>query len=637
MKKNKVAYLLVISILFLVLGAIGTLISRTSSDATYKVREGGVIAVSDRKIKEQEIRFSVNPGVKNFHFAVARAEGAASKTSRCLESTDLICVGVTQIREDENDLFSIETNLQYVDDNGNYERLISTTNFEVETTRDVVLQINDGRWTRLYINDRLVQAYRYAFDLGVTHREDLITVRLQNSNSLVDTDNALYLQFGNNQSIWNGMFYIGFFVSCILSLIIIVRKSTLNQWMKQSDSVFQQIVVLSGLITVFTYGLSSIGFFGHERHIDSSGILFSRLVRFSDFFEVWSLSEYHHLYASRFPDYPPAMISLLGVLKYFLVPEHALVIVIGICLLTQVNLFYFRNNFGKMSSACQALFFSIASAPFLFAIDRGGLDLLVYPLIVLGIIRHSQSRFELSNRYFVLAGTLKLLPIVFLIVNFRKENGLRKIFSSLVALISLNLLAAVLLPEKGITELFQYSKHLFLRSSGEVSDAMIRYNNSAWSLMRAIQVGSSNLGFGSFQSLKLVWIISMVLLVVFVTYWIYFRSETASGRCVVVVCTMLLVVPMSANYRLLYLYPAIWYLDKEGAIYSPQLRRLLVVIGSLLLSVSPIYFFGQSSINIGQLIKPCLLLCMIMIVCYSDISFSRTKLVAGKSDVRGVG
>lgn len=600
------------------IGGLGVLTSHKSSAEIRELNAGELWKVPDKWIKEQTLSISLDSTRTDYQVGIARRKGKHLDTSGCVNSSDIICMSVRRIRLEEENLYSVTTKIEYIDQNQNRTYLVSTTNLNVKDTHFVTLQISDGHWRKLLVNGRLIQAARYRFNIGVTGREIAIAVDAASTNNLGATSSNFSIETTDKGTKWIFSFFVGFFLTGLLLLVLIFRKSRLNTANIFSKSVFQQITVLSGLITGLTYILQRFGIFGTGRSYDRSGILYSELVRFSDFFEVWNLNEFHELYASRNPDYPPAMIGLLAHTKSWFRPEYALLLVIGSAFLTHVTLIYRRASSSHLLNAATALFFAVSSAPLLFAIDRGGLDLLVYPLIVFGVVRHSEGRFKEANVLIAAAAAIKILPIVFVVSQWRRDNHGRKILAVVLSAGAVNLLGAVLLPEKGITEFLLYFKKMLIRSGGEIPDAVVTYNNSAWSLMRAIQIGSFNLGFGPIEGLKIVWSISMILLLAFVAFWLWFRSETGPARCVVLVSTMLLVVPLSGNYRLLYLYPALWYLDKELVIKSHSLRNSLVIVGSLLLSVCPIYYFGNSDINLGQIVKPILLTLMILIVCYSD-------------------
>jgi hypothetical protein len=200
-----------------------------------------------------------------------------------------------------------------------------------------------------------------------------------------------------------------------------------------------------------------------------------------------------------------------------------------------------------------------------------------------------------------------------------RGKSVKRLLSIVAITISLNLIAAFILPEKYFSEVLFYVKHLFARSSGtSVASVYNVFNNSLWATIRAIDLGLIYFDIDLTSYLNLAWLICVFSLLIFSTYWCLFRAKYDSTKFFIANCILLLVPALAPNYRLLFMYPAIWYIGNTLTFSSPKLKRTFIIASAMLLSISPIYYFGSTGINAGQSLKPFLILTLLMVVCFSD-------------------
>jgi uncharacterized membrane protein len=200
-----------------------------------------------------------------------------------------------------------------------------------------------------------------------------------------------------------------------------------------------------------------------------------------------------------------------------------------------------------------------------------------------------------------------------------RGKSVKKVLQVLGSVVLFNLVAAAILPENGISELWFFIKHLIGRGSGSaVLDNYDIFNNSLWSSFRGLTLALLYFGLDASSFLKTTWLVSIFCLLIFSIYWCLFRSKLDASKFFIATCMLLLIPTIAGNYRLLFMYPALWYLSNTIIFPSLQLKRTFIVASAMLLSISPIYYFGSTGINIGQAVKPFLILTLLLIVCYSD-------------------
>jgi hypothetical protein len=342
---------------------------------------------------------------------------------------------------------------------------------------------------------------------------------------------------------------------------------------------------------------------------------------------VWGLSGFENLYQTQLPDYPPAQILVFSILSRVILSETIFLFLICCTTVTLGGLIWGTVKDTLRYPILSTVFFTFTSAPLIYAIDRGGTDMVLFPLVVLAILFHSDGRINQGKALIAISTSLKIIPGIYTLIYIERGKSVRKIVSVIVTAIIVNLIAALMLPEKGISEIWLYTKHLIGRSSGSsVTNAYDVFNNSLWASFRGIYLGFLNFGIDLENYLVSTWLVANLLLLFFSLYWCFFQSRVDASKFFIANCLLLLVPTLAPNYRLLFLYPSLWYLSNAFVITNKKLSKTFVVASSFLLSVSPVYYFGSTGINIGQAVKPVLILLLLLIVFFSDGNLKEKKL-----------
>jgi hypothetical protein len=539
-----------------------------------------------------------------------------TKAIDCLNQETLLCLSVAPQTVNEKQSLLITATVAFMERNNQrqFSYHVATT---LDSPHEITLKIS-GSWFQLYVDRQFREQYRYGLPLGISIETASLNTKVfgenyqgSMSNEFVFTTRQEYLPS------------IILFVISLLTLMIYLMHYLISLSTKKSTDgsaeIFLPIVTLSSFISLTSWLICQGSLVKNKSPFPTSGISYGSLPKFGDFFQVWGLPAFKNLYQTQHPDYPPAIILAVSILSKAIVSEAAFVIIICCSTATLGALIWgnVRNNLRYPTLV--SMFFTFTSAPLLYAIDRGGTDMILFPLIVLTVLLYSNTRIKSATMLISVATTLKIRPGMYLLMLFGRGKSIRKVFQVLGATIFLNFVAAMLLPEKNISEIWLYLKNLLGRSSGgTVTNAYDVFNNSLWSSFRGLNLALTYFGVNTSRYLNTTWLICIFFLLIFSIYWSLCRSQLSSSKFFIANCILLLVPTLAPNYRLLFMYPALWYLSNTIIFPSLHLKRTFVVVAAFLLSVSPIYYFGSTGINIGQAVKPFLILTLLLIVCYSD-------------------
>jgi hypothetical protein len=340
---------------------------------------------------------------------------------------------------------------------------------------------------------------------------------------------------------------------------------------------------------------------------------------FSDFFQVWGFPSFKNLYETQLPDYPPFQIFIFSILSKGILAESAFLIIVCCATATLGALIWSNVKDYFRYPVLLSIFLTFTSAPLIFAINRGGTDMVLFPIIVLAVLLHSNGRKKVAKIFLSISAALKIVPAIYILMYLGREKSSRKVIPIVGSIVLLNLVAALILPEKSISELWFFAKQIIGRSSGSaVTGAYDVFNNSLWSSFRGLDRALLYFGVSTTSHLTAIWLVCIVSLLLFSTYWSLFRSKHDASKFFIANCMILLIPTISPNYRLLFMYPSLWYLSNSMVITNVRLKNVFVVVSALLLSISPIYYFGSTGLNIGQSVKPILIVILLIIVLFSD-------------------
>ena len=582
-----------------------------------KFREGPnrSFIAPDKAIDRQILVLRTTPSSGSAGISIENSQLGTSATN-CSNTGVLLCLSVAPQTVNGIKSLFIEAKVAHIEEQ---ERTFSThiADTTINEPHEITLKIS-GPWFELYVDDELQAQLRFGVPIGIaiTPERIMISGFGENSKGLMGNE----FVFSTRQEFVPSVFL---FVLSLLSLMVffmIYVTGLVTKKLRSTDEkMFFQIVVLSSIITFTSWLIVQSHLIRNGSPFSTSGLTYKELPMFSDFFQVWGFSGFKNLYETQLPDYPPFQIFIFSILSKGILAESAFLIVVCGATATLGALIWSNVKDYLRYPILVSVFLTFTSAPLIFAVNRGGTDMVLFPMVVLAVLLHSNGRKKVAKIFLSISAALKIVPAIYILMYLGRGKSSRKVIPIVGSIVLLNLAAALIMPEKNISELWFFAKQIIGRSSGSaVTGAYDVFNNSLWSSFRGLDRALLYFGFSTTSHLTAIWLVCIVLLLFFSTYWSLFRSKLDASKFFIANCMILLIPTVSPNYRLLFMYPALWYLSNSMVITNVKIKNVFIVVSALLLSISPIYYFGSTGLNIGQSVKPILIVILLIIVFFSD-------------------
>jgi hypothetical protein len=541
----------------------------------------------------------------------------------CSNTGLLLCLSVAPQTVNGKQSLLIEAKVAHLDEQ---KQLFSvhTADTTIDEAHEITLQVS-GNWFELHVDDEIQGQRRFGIPIGISIAPERMVIRTfgQNSKGLLGNQ----FQYSTRQEFVPS---IVLFILSLLALMVFFMRYLTNLVTKRllatNKEMFFQIVVLSSIITFTSWLIVQSSLIRNGSTLPTTGLTFIELPMFSDFFQVWGFSEFTNLYQTQLPDYPPAQIFVFSVLSKGILAESAFLIIVC-CSTAALGALIWSNVKNYLSyPIIVSVLLTFTSAPLIFAVNRGGTDMILFPLVVLAVLLHSNGRQKVTKILLSISGALKIVPTIYILMYLGRGKSTKKAIPIIGSIMLMNLLAALVLPEKNISELWFFAKQMVGRSSGStVTGAYDVFNNSLWSLFRGLDHALLYFGINATSHLSAIWLACIVFILLFSTYWSLFRAKLDASKFFIATCMILLIPTISPNYRLLFMYPSLWYLCDSIVFTSAKLKKMFIITSAFLLAISPIYYFGSTGLNVGQSVKPILIITLLMIVFFSD-GYKRNRL-----------
>jgi hypothetical protein len=313
--------------------------------------------------------------------------------------------------------------------------------------------------------------------------------------------------------------------------------------------------------------------------------LFLPSVHFSDFYDVvrdgHTLDPYLEYSSAQYP-----FLALLGYL-FSLIPRYHYAVfaatVCGVLFFGAVHLWV--DNWHM--SATHVFVIALLSYPFLIAVDRGNFELLVFILLLAFLFFFTRKRYWASALCLSLAISMKLYPAILLVL-FVPERKYREMAATIASAAAVTL-ASLACFNGGIGPNLTFllrganlgSNPLFAQFTS-LSSPMVQRGVSLLTFIKIVSIET-----GVFQGLDdgrfLSWyFVSAGLVGVLVVLYVVFVEKEAWKRTALLVFAMLLLPHISADYKLLHLYLAL-YLFVNCRTHSKSDAMFLLMFGLLLI------------------------------------------------------
>lgn len=253
----------------------------------------------------------------------------------------------------------------------------------------------------------------------------------------------------------------------------------------------------------------------------------------------------------------------------------------------------------------------IGSYPFIFAIDRGNLDAIITSLIMLSLYFVNTASNYKAAIMIGLAGSLKGYPLIF-IFYFYKEKDYRSVFISLGTFTLLTAIGLILFKGNVHDNLMLFLdalkkfKQIYIIGNGSMHFCSDLYNG----------IKIANYKFHFFHNTEIFYknyLVASTITSIFLLIFIIKRN-LSMGNTIALLSLIGVFYPAVANdYKLMLLYPALFYLLKED---SPKLKISIILIGLLIIPKN--YYVLASIVNIGTLINPIIFIVLLISIIYAN-------------------
>ncbi len=374
-----------------------------------------------------------------------------------------------------------------------------------------------------------------------------------------------------------------------------------------------EAIVISGFTAsiLFHITLSRLGYDFYP----CNTFLFDPNDRFNDFYTVIRASKDLNPYATPTSNYFP-FTYILTYLFAFLKPILAFTVFTS-CFILFFMFYIFKNvkaYSGRRETVMSVIVFSAMAYPFLFSLDRGNLENLVFIFLAAAIHYFVKQKYCTSAILLSVPIAMKLYPIVFLPLFFIKRQykaGLLVVFSScFLTIISMALLAG------GIVQ-----------SAGGLLSCLSRfYADCVTDPFRGLQHNVSLLGFlktiilcidfpSALFYLYKNYFVAACLLYCMIIYFLCL-NKISMWKCIsLLVFSMLLLPQVSFDYKLIHIFiPLMLYINTE--------ERLLFDVAYAwlfgLLLIPKDYYWLFHDVSIAVLINTILMIAMSLLIMYES-------------------
>ncbi len=486
-----------------------------------------------------------------------------------------------------------------------YEREI-----KIGSTSSVSMQITGNRWIRIFSGTNLLYAYRFNGAYGVdTNQRDFVLYH-SGIQDVKSENNYYEVQNTSEENSRQDMIVLLLSAVLIASGIYLRRNNDGDKY--ENSPEIRKVFKISILVSSVSMFAGLLGLYRRPQIRYDVGISFEPLVRFSDFFQVWSFSDYSHLYRDIQPDYPPLQILVFKALGAFVQPEVVFLIILAVSII--VVYFQISSMLGTKTFLF-VLMSTVTFYPLLYAIERGSLDLVILPIFACALLLYDKKMYTMFALLIGIVAGLKIFPIIFIVMVFRQSGKVKNTLIAISTAFTLNYATALILPETGTSEIPLYSRYLLgsLVDRGSISNRYFPTGDNSigafFNIVRYISTGLSNSSAVSLISISTT--ISVMGLFTFVL--IRCRKFQSGEIGMITLIVMLLIVPNSFNYRLLYFIPMLWFWNRNRSGNDPphESPHLYVAIG-LVLSAHPIIYYQNGPGFFGQVVNAPLLIFILL-------------------------
>lgn len=266
---------------------------------------------------------------------------------------------------------------------------------------------------------------------------------------------------------------------------------------------------------------------------------------------------------------------------------------------------------GKFIDLINTVSIALLSYPFLFALNRANLEIVIFIMSYITIYLFYKKRYMWSAVFLSVAIAFKAIPAIFLVL-FLSEKRIKEIAVSLILAGVLTIIPLLTFPGGLIANL-----NRFMENATDYTNAYVighgglAYGHSLWGVMKIML-------FIIFRKLALIDLTVFynifqyaVLIILFMTIpYILLIEKLYWKKVTLLAFSLLLFSPVSADYKLLHVFiPLFFFINKNS--YDKVDWVYLVLFALLLI---PKNYFNTHELNIGIVINPLVMLMMFCLI-----------------------
>jgi hypothetical protein len=364
--------------------------------------------------------------------------------------------------------------------------------------------------------------------------------------------------------------------------------------------IIKTVTLLGFTISVFFhYILSNYAGLGYYPY---NTFLFNSENKFSDFYDIYKATVGLNPYSSPVSVYFPFTFIVVYIFTLLQGRDFAFAVFMLIFIPYTVSYIY-RNlaTSDTLDKAVKTFIVTFMSYPFLFSIDRGNVEGLLFIFLALFIYFYQQGEDFKSVLFLSLAISMKLYPAVFLVL-FLADKKYKNILITAIMVAAISLFSAAVL-EGGVANSFLglknnlelFNKNYIIAHHG------LQHNTSLYGVMKIMQMNiwASLQAFLNYYTIFAV--TAFGLLVLFIIY----KENVFWKRVVLLIFSLLLLPQVSFDYKLIHLFiPLTLFANCSQS--SKFDLAYAVMLGLLLIPKD--YYIISRDISIAVLLNPLIML-----------------------------
>lgn len=386
---------------------------------------------------------------------------------------------------------------------------------------------------------------------------------------------------------------------------------------KERRASFVALIVLIGftLSVFFHYMVSNYRGLSSYPH---STFLFNPADRFNDFFNIYNATKGLDPYSNPVSVYFPFTFLLMF---FFTIFKAKFAFGLFIAIFTFFFAHYIYTNFPASSgfSKISNLFvMTLMSYPFLFNIDRGNLECLLFIFLALFLHFYKKDQDTLSALFLSLAIAMKLYPGVFVIL-LLADRKYKNILLTGVLTVIWSVLSAAILNGGMVHSFFGLRHNLALFNQTYLASSLgLQHNTSLFGALKLFKLTALKSDIVS-ELLPVVnalinnYAVIALLFFALISIYIFLQEDLLWKKVALLTFAMLLLPQVSFDYKLIHVFlPLLLFINCDKVSRFDSIYLLFFA----LLLIPKDYMIIRDDISIAVLINPFLMVLAIFLIIY---------------------